>query len=187
MVFADVGSQLEESGELILVGTNVHCRTREHIRRAHKDGEAHPVHELVDVVHRRQGAPFGLIDTVLGQHLREFGTVLCSVDIPGLRSEDAYFLFVEEHREVVRYLSTRRHYHPVWLFHFDDVHNSLKGELVEVQSVAHVVVCRHRFGVVVDHHRAVALLADGVERLHSTPVELHAGANTIGSRAKDDD
>ena len=95
-------------------------------------------------------------------------------------------LLVEIHSQIVRNLTTRRDDDTVGLLHIDDVHHTLEGQLVEVQTVAHIVVRRHRLRVIVDHHRAPALLADGVQRLHATPVELHAGANAIGTRAQHD-
>ena len=72
-------------------------------------------------------------------------------------------------------------------FEFYDVHHALKGELVEVEPIAHVVVGRHRLGIVVDHHAAQSLLTNGVESLHTAPVELHAATDTIGTTAENDD
>ena len=58
------------------------------------------------------------------------------------------------------------------LFQVDDVEHTLKGQLVEVETVAHVIVCRYGFRIIVNHHTAPALLTDGAESLHTTPVEL---------------
>ena len=65
--------------------------------------------------------------------------------------------------------------------HVDDIHHTLEGQLVEVQTVTHVIVCRYRLRVIVNHHRAIALLADGVQSLHTTPVELYARTDAIGT------
>ena len=73
------------------------------------------------------------------------------------------------------------------ILEFDDVHDALEGEFVEIETIAHVVVCGDSLGIVVDHHGAVSLAADGVEGLYATPVELYAGADAIGSGTEHDD
>ena len=88
-------------------------------------------------------------------------------------AEEAYAHAVEAHGEVVRNLSTGRYDNTHGALELDDIHHTLEGELVEEQAVTHIIVGRYGLGVVVDHHAAVALLADGVERLHTTPVELY--------------
>ena len=82
-------------------------------------------------------------------------------------------LLVEAHGEVVGYLSASGDNHTSRYLKVDDIHDALKGELVEIQSVAEVVVGRYRLGIVVDHHRAIAFLAQRVECLHTTPVKLN--------------
>ena len=96
-------------------------------------------------------------------------------------------LLVEAHGEVVRYLASGRHDYTVRLLKVDDVHDTFEGELVEIQTVAHIVVCRHGFRIIVDHYAAVAFRADGVQRLHSTPVELNRRTDAVGSRTEHDD
>ena len=58
-----VGGQFEEALQFFAVGTNVHRSTRKHIRGTYEHGEAHLVDEGVDVFHRSQRAPFGLVHT----------------------------------------------------------------------------------------------------------------------------
>ena len=38
------------------------------------------------------------------------------------------------------------------LLQLDDIHDTLEGELVEVKTVAHIVVGRYGLRVIVDHH-----------------------------------
>ena len=90
-------------------------------------------------------------------------------------------MLVEIHGEVVWNLSARGDDDTVRLLHVDDVHDALEGELVEIKTVAHVVVGRHCLWVIVDHDRPVTLLADGVQGLHATPVELNGRAYAISS------
>ena len=73
------------------------------------------------------------------------------------------------------------------LLQVDDVENPLEGEFVEVETVAHVIVGGDGFGVVVNHDRAETVAANGVQGLHTAPVELDTGAYTVGTRAKHND
>ena len=73
------------------------------------------------------------------------------------------------------------------LLHLDDIHHTLEGQLVEVETVAHIVVGRYGLWVVVDHHRAPAFLADGVQCLNATPVELYGRTDAVSTRTEYDD
>ena len=82
-------------------------------------------------------------------------------------------LLIEAHCKVVWNLSTGRNDDAIRLLHIDDIHNTLECQLIEIETVAHVIVGRNGLRVIVYHYRAVALLADGIESLHATPVELN--------------
>ncbi len=82
-------------------------------------------------------------------------------------------LLIEAHCKVVRNLSTGGNDYAIRLLHVDDIHNTLECQLIEIETVAHVIVGRNGLRVIVYHHRAVALLADSIESLHATPVELN--------------
>ena len=73
------------------------------------------------------------------------------------------------------------------LLHLDNIHHTLEGQLVEVETVAHIVVGRNGLWVVVDHHRAPTLLADGVQSQNATPVELYRRTDAISTRTEYDD
>ena len=49
-------------------------------------------------------------------------------------------LLIEKHSKVVRNLTTCRHNHTMRCLKVDDVHNALEGELIEIETVAHVVI-----------------------------------------------
>ncbi len=55
----------------------------------------------------------------------------------------------------------------------------LKGYLVKVESVTHVIVCGDSLGVVVDHDGAVTQLAQRPNALHRTPVKLHRRPDAV--------
>ena len=73
------------------------------------------------------------------------------------------------------------------LLQVDDIHYTLEGQLVEVETVAHIVVGRYGLWVVVDHNRAPTFLADGIQSLHTTPVELYGRTDAVSTRTEYDD
>ena len=152
---------------------HIHGSPRENVAGTHKYGETDALNERIDVVHRRERAPFGLIDANSSEHGGEFLAIFGVVDVFGLRAEQRHALFVETHRQVVRNLPTGAHHYAVGGFQIEDVQHALVGKFVEIQAIAHVIVRRNRLGIVVDHHRTVTFFANRVERLHTAPVELH--------------
>ena len=72
-------------------------------------------------------------------------------------------------------------------FQLNDIHNTLKGQLVEIQTVAHIIIRRNGFGVIINHHRPITFTSDGVQRLYPTPVELNRAADTVSARPQHDD
>ena len=182
-----VGRQLEEALQLFLVGADVHGGAAQHVAGTDEHGEAYLPDEGIDVFHRRQRTPLGLVHADAVEHGGELVAVFGIVDALGRSAEDADLLRVEAQGQVVRYLTAGRDDDAVRVLQVEDVHDALEGELVEVEAVAHVVVGGHGLGIIVNHHTAVALLADGVQGLHAAPVELHAGTDAVGARTEDDD
>ena len=76
------------------------------------------------------------------------------------------------HCQVVRYLSTHGHDDTARLLQVDNVEHTLEGELVEVETVAHVVVRRNGFGVIVNHDGLVAQLAGSLNQ--AQPLIFHS-------------
>ena len=105
----------------------------------------------------------------------------------GLGAKNAYSGLIEIDSQIVGYLSTCGDDDTVRLFKVDDVQHSLEGEFIEVEAVAHVIIGGNGLRVIVDHDGTIALTTDGVQCLNATPVELHTGADAIGTRAKHDD
>ena len=187
VVFAHIGRQLEELAELALVGTYVHSRTRQYVRRTHEHWEAHTLYKLIDIFHAGERTPLGLVDSMLRKHGRELGTVLCIVDILGRSAQNRHIFSVKPHRKVVRNLSTRRDYHTMRILQFDDIEHALKREFIEIEPIAHIIVRGHCLRIIIDHDRTVTLLANRVERLHAAPVKLYRTADTVCARTKDYD
>ena len=173
VLLADVGSQLEETFQLFLVGADVHGCTAEHVRRTHQDWETDFLNEGVDIVHRGEGCPCWLIHTDAVAHGGELVAVFGIVNAFGRSAENGDTFAVETHGKVVGDLSTCGNNHAMRVLQFDDVHHTLEGEFVKVEAVAHVVVGGDCLRVVVDHHRTVAILPDSVKCLNTTPVKLY--------------
>ena len=91
---------------------------------------------------------------------------------------------VELHGEVIRNLSAHADDDAARFFDVNDVEHALQRQFIEVEAVAHVVVGRHGFGVIVDHHALITLSAGGLDGIHGTPVELNARADAIGTRTQ---
>ena len=68
MLLGDVGGKTEEAFELLGVRADVHRRAREDVAGTDENREADFVDELVDVGHRGQLAPAGLVDSEFVEH-----------------------------------------------------------------------------------------------------------------------
>ena len=121
-------------------------------------------------------------DTV--QHGRKLLTVFRIVNALSRRAENRNTLLVQTDGQVVRDLSARRNDNPFRTFQIQNIQHALESQFVEIKAVAHVVVGRYRFGIVVNHHRTETLFTDGVQRLHTAPIELDGRPDTIGTRTQ---
>ena len=171
--------------QLVLVVADVHGGAGQHVAGAHQDGIAHLGDEAFHVVQAGEFLPGGLVDAKKVEHVAELVAVLGPVDAHGRGSQDGHCLAVELHGEVVRYLSAHGDDDAARLLQVDDVEHTLKGQFVEVEAVAHVVVGGHGLRVVVYHDGLIAQLARRLDGVHRAPVELHAGADAVGARAED--
>ena len=187
MFLADIGSESEETFQLVLVGADVHGSTGEHVGRTHQHGEANAVNELLNVVHAGQRAPLRLVHTDAAEHGRELLAVFGIVNVACGSAEQVYLGGIETKGEVIGNLTAGGDNHAMGRLKVKDVHDALKGEFVKVEAVADVIVRRNRFGIIVNHDGTVAFLANCVESLHTAPVKFHGGTNAIGTASEDDD
>ena len=65
------------------------------------------------------------------------------------------------------------------IFQFKDIHYPFEGKFVEVEAVAHVIVRRYGFGIIVDHNAAIPLFTDGIQCLYTAPVKLYRRTDTV--------
>jgi len=116
----------------------------------------------MDILHRSQCAPFRLIHPNTVQHGRKFITILGIVNALGTGTEDIYILRIQTESQVIGNLTTGGYDNSVRILQFEDIHHTLEGKFVKVKTIAHIIVGRNRFGVIVDHDTAVTLLTDGL-------------------------
>ncbi|EJX09160.1 hypothetical protein EVA_02729 [gut metagenome] len=186
MLLGNVGCELEEAFQLFLIGTYVHGSTRKHIRRSYQYWETYASDKFVDILHRSQCAPFWLVHTDAIQHSRELFTVFCIVDVFSLRTKNVDVFCIQTHSQVVRNLTTCRYDDTIWIFEVKDIHHTFECQLVEVKTVAHIVVGRNGFRIVVDHDRTVTFLADSIQCLNTTPVKFNRRSDTVSTRTEND-
>ena len=118
------------------------------------------------------------------EHSRELFAVFCIVNVFGLGAKDGNTLFVKTESQVIRNLTTGANNNSVRSFEVENVEHAFKGQFVKVKTVAHIIIRRHRLWIVVDHHRAIAFLANRIECLYATPVKFNRRTNAIRTRAE---
>ena len=72
------------------------------------------------------------------------------------------------------------------IFEVENIEHPLESQFVEIEAVAHVVIGRYRFGIIIDHDTAVSLLAYGIEGVYPAPVKFYRASDTVGSRPEYD-
>ena len=117
----------------------------------------------------------------------EAPAVLREVDRLGRGAEDPHALALEPARQPERRLPAELHDHADRLLDVHDLEHVLERERLEVERVGDVEVGGDRLRVRVDHHRAVAELAEGHRRADAAVVELDPLPDAVGAAAQDDD
>ena len=184
MLARHFGRHCEELAQVALVVAYVHRGAGQHVGRAHEHRIADLGDESVHVFHSRKLAPARLVYAQLVHYAGEFVAVLRPVDILCGRSEYRHVVPVESQSQVVRYLAAYGDNDTVRIFHFEYIHHPLESELVEVETVAHVVVGGYGLRVVVDEHSAIAALLHLLEAGYGTPIELHGAAYAVSARTE---
>ena len=181
MLLRDFGRQGQEVTQFLFVVADVHRSAGEHIRRPDQHREAHLGDEFVHILQRGKFLPFRLIHAQRVHDTGEFVAVFRPVDILRLRTQNGDVVRRKAQRQVVRDLSAHRNHHAVRCFQFDDIHHPFKGEFIEIQAVAHVVVGGNRFGVIVDEHTPPSPLPQGIQAGYGAPVEFYRTADAVGT------
>ena len=173
--------------KLLLIVADVHGGAGQHIGRPYQDREADLLDELVDIFQRRQFLPARLVHFQLVDNARELVAVFRPVDVFRPGPQDRNAAVGKPQCQVVRDLTADGDHDAVRILHLHDVHDTLVGQFVEIQAVAHVIIGRDRFRVVIDHNAPVTLFLDGLQAGYRAPVEFDRTADAIGTRTEHDD
>ena len=73
------------------------------------------------------------------------------------------------------------------ILQFQNIHHTFKSQFIKVQTVAHIVIRRYGFRIIVNHDTAPSLLANGIQSLYATPVEFYGRTDTISTGTQYDD
>ena len=96
-------------------------------------------------------------------------------------------LGIEAQSKVVRYLPSGGDDDTMRILQFKNIRHTFESQFVKVEAIAHIVIGRYGFGIIIDHHRTPAFLTDGIECLHSAPVKLYRRTDAISTRTKHHD
>ncbi len=89
-------------------------------------------------------------------------TVLRTVDRDRGSTEDRHVATIKLHCKVIRNLTANAHNHTTRAFKIKDIHYPLETQLIEIETVTHIIVRGDCLRVIVDHDRLVPMLAAGL-------------------------
>ena len=180
--FRNFGSHLQEVFQFFIVIANIHCCSWKDVRRTNQYRVAYFFYKSLHFFKTGQFHPSRLVDTQLVEHSRELVTVFSTVDRNRRSTQYRNRLTVKFHSQVVRDLSAYRNDHTTRLFEIDYVKYTFERKFVEVETVAHIIVSRNRFRVVVNHDRLVTQFAGSLNCIHRAPVKFYRAADTVSTR-----
>ena len=111
--------------------------------------------------------------------------VFSTVDRQRRSTQYRNILAIQFHCQVVRDLATYGYDHTLRHFQVHHIEYTFERKFVEVQTVAHIVVGRNRFRVVVDHDRLVTQFTCSLCCIYRTPVELYGRTDAVSTRSQD--
>ncbi|GIX61719.1 uncharacterized protein BcabD6B2_11540 [Babesia caballi] len=178
---------LQKSLEVLEGDDDAHGGAGQDVRGPHEHGEGRLHAELLSSLQRGEFLPGGLVDAQDVAHLRELVAVLAAVDGLDAGAEDGEAQAVQLAGEVVGSLAAHGNDDALGSLELINGVNHLSRELLEVQTVADVVVSGDSLGVAVDNDGGVAETAQRLDAADGGPVELDAGADAVRAAAEDDD
>ena len=76
-------------------------------------------------------------------------------------------------RQIVRNLAAHGDHDAMRMLDLEYVQHPFKGQLIEIQAVAHVIIRGDRLRIVIDQDAPVPMFLDRLEARYRTPVEFH--------------
>lgn len=108
-------------------------------------------------------------------------SVLCVINLLGIRSENIQPGLLEPQRNVLRQLTTDADDDTISGFKLVNVHDSFKAQLFKVESIGLVEIGRHSLRVVVDHNGLLALGSNCSRTGDGTPIEFDTAADSVNT------
>ena len=171
--------------DLFLGMADAHRAPAEHVRGPHEHRVADPARGLGRLDSGARDPPVRAANSELREQLAEALAVLREIDRVERRPEDRETGRLDRPCELERCLAAELDHDTGRLLPLADREHRFRVERLEVETVGGVVVGRHRLRVAVDHHRLVAELAIGLDRVHAAVVELDALPDPVRPRAED--
>jgi hypothetical protein len=66
--------------------------------------------------------------------------------------QNRHIMLIKPHGKVIGYLTTHGKYNTHGFFKFNDIHYPFKGEFIEIQPVAGIIIRTDGFRVIIDHN-----------------------------------
>ena len=136
------------------------------------------------VVHRCQLLPTWLVYAESIKHLGEFVSIFCVINALGCSAQNINACIIQACSEVVWYLTACRQYHSMRCLKVDNIHHPFVGQFVKIETVAHVIVGRNGFRIIVNHHRTPSFFSYCHQSIYATPVKFHRATDAICTRAE---
>ena len=67
------------------------------------------------------------------------------------------------------------------ILQLQNIHHTFKSQFVKVQAIAHIVVRRYSFRIIVNHHAAPSFFTNSIQSLHTAPVKFYGRTDTIST------
>src|SRR5438045_9351062 len=110
-------------------------------------------------------------------------SILGAIDIHGGGSENIQSRMMKLKGEIIRSLTTNCDNHSHALLPRVNVEHSFQANLVEVKSVAAVIIGTDCLWIEIQKNRAVAQLSENEGGVHTAQVRLNRTADAIGARS----
>ena len=173
--------------QLLASIADIHGITREDIWRPHQDRIPYAFSKAGQPINVDEGIPCRLADIQRVEQLRKLAAIFRLVDMRGTGPQDGYTVVMQGFYPIIGSLPTYRDNHTIWRLKFTDVGYTLKGEFFKVQAVGCIIVRWNRFWITVNHDGAFLVLFKRLYCTNACPVKFYRWANTIGTRAENDD
>ena len=164
-----------------------HGAATQHVRRAHDHRIADSLGDLECLSGRPGGAMLWHGQADLLHERSESLAILRQINSIRRRAKNGHTSLGKRPNQLEWCLATELHDDSLGLFQVADVQDMLQGEGLEVEPIAHVIVCGDGLRIAVDHDRLIAHVLQGKGGLRAAVVKLDSLADPVRAATQDDD